>query len=221
MKRCVDCQADIAGTWSHCPLCATPTTGQPSPSGFPDVPLSFSRRRIFKILFLSSIVVILGSFAAQLVFDANEADIGILRSLWLGITAMWLVVLLAVRKRRNVAKNIVYLNLAVGLICVYWDYLTDWHGWSLDYAVPIVLAASIVALVITVRVMRMEVGEYIVYSGLTVLLGLTPIVFLVFGWVSQPLPSAICAAISIIALVTMQVYRGAEVRHELAKRLHL
>lgn len=134
---------------------------------------------------------------------------------------MWLVVLFAVRKRRNVAKNIVYLNLVVGLICVYWDYLTGWHGWALNYAVPIVLAASILALLITVRVMRMEVGDYIVYSGLTVLLGLTPILFLVFGWVSQPLPSAICAALSIVALVMLQVYRGAEVRHELAKRLHL
>jgi negative regulator of sigma E activity len=46
-------------------------------------------------------------------------------------------------------------------------------------------------------------------------------VFLVFGWVTQPLPSAICAAISLLALVVLQVYRGAEVRHELAKRLHL
>ena len=161
------------------------------------------------------------SFAAQLFFDTDQADIGILRSLWLGMTAMWLVVLLAVRKRRNVAKNIVYLNLAVGLICVYWDFLSGWHRWSLNYAVPIVLAASIIALLITVRVIRMEVGEYIVYSGLTVLLGLTPIVFLVFGWVTQPLPSAICAAISLLALVVLQVYRGAEVRHELAKRLHL
>lgn len=221
MKYCAACQADIAGTWKQCPLCATQTTGHATPSAFPTVPLTFSRRRILRILFLSSIIVILGSFAAQLLFDAEQADIGILRSLWLGITAMWLVVLLAVRKRRNVAKNIVYLNLVVGLICVYWDYLTGWHGWSLNYAVPIVLAASIIALLITVRVIRMEVGEYIVYSGLTVLLGLTSIVFLVFGWVTQPLPSAICAAISVLALVVLQVYRGAEVRHELAKRLHL
>ena len=221
MKYCSSCQIDVAGTWERCPLCATATTGDATPSAFPAVPLTFSRRRILRILFLSSIIVILGSFAAQLFFDTDQADIGILRSLWLGMTAMWLVVLLAVRKRRNVAKNIVYLNLAVGLICVYWDYLSGWHRWSLNYGVPIVLAASIIALLITVRVIRMEVGEYIVYSGLTVLLGLTPIVFLVFGWVTQPLPSAICAAISLLALVVLQVYRGAEVRHELAKRLHL
>lgn len=221
MKRCAECAVDIEGSWEHCPLCASPTTGESTRSTFPAIPLSFSRRRIFKILFFSSIAVILGSFAAQLLLDRNPAGFGALRSLWLGVSAMWLVALIAVRKRRNVAKNIVYLVLLVGLVCVYWDYLTGWQGWSLSYAVPIVSGSSIIALLITVRVMRMEVGEYIVYGGLTVLFGLTPIIFLVFGWVTHPLPSAICAAISVIALVVLQVYRGAEVRHELAKRLHL
>lgn len=221
MKRCPECAVNIEGTWRHCPLCATPTTGEPTRSTFPAVPLTFSRRRILKILFLSSIALILGSMAAQLLLDRSPDGFGFLRSLWLGVTAMWLVVLMAVRKRRNVAKNIVYLVLLIGLVCVYWDYLSGWHGWSLSYAVPIVCGSSILALLITVQVMRIEVGEYIVYSGLTVLLGLAPIGFLVFGWVTQPLPSAICSAISIVALVTLQVYRGAEVRHELAKRLHL
>lgn len=221
MKHCAECDVKIEGAWEQCPLCATPTTGQATRSAFPAIPLSFSRRRIFKILFLSSIALILGSFAAQLLLDRGSAGFGALRSLWLGVSAMWLVVIMAVRKRRNVAKNIVYLVTVAGLVCVYWDYLTGWHGWSLSYAVPIVFGSSIIALLITVRVIRMEVGEYIVYSGLTVLLGLTPIVFLVFGWVTHPLPSAICGAISVIALVVLQVYRGAEVRHELAKRLHL
>jgi hypothetical protein len=44
---------------------------------------------------------------------------------------------MAVRKRRNVAKGTVHLVVLVGLICVYWDYLTGCRGWSLTYAVPI------------------------------------------------------------------------------------
>ena len=130
------------------------------------------------MLFLSSITVILASFVAQLLFSRGLDGIGVLRSVWLGVITMWLVVLMAVRKRRNVAKGTVYLVVLVGLVCVYWDYLTGWRGWSLTYAVPILDASSIVALLITVRVMRIEVGEHILYSGLTVLLGLAPIGFL-------------------------------------------
>src|SRR4029078_8059788 len=146
---------------------------------------------------------------------------GVLRSVWLGVITMWLVVLMAVRKRRNVDKGTVYLVVLVGLVCVYWDYLTGWRGWSLTYAVPILDACSIVALLITVRLMRIEVGEHILYSGLTVLLGLAPIGFLALGWVTNPLPSGICGALSILALVPMQLARGGDVRHELSKRLHL
>lgn len=221
MRRCPECAVEIEGTWTQCPLCSTAVAGEPTDSPFPAVPLTFSRRRVFRILFFSSIAVILASFAAQLFLGRGPAGFGALRSVWLGVSAMWLVVLMAIRKRHNVAKNTVYIVLLVGLVCSYWDYLTGWHGWSLNYAIPIVCASSIVALLITVRVLRIEVGEHIVYSGLTVLLGLAPLGFLIFGWVTEPLPSAICGAISVAALVLLQVARGAEVRHELAKRLHL
>jgi len=176
---------------------------------------------VLRVLFLASIAVILASFVVQLLLSRGLEGIGALRSVWLGLITMWLVVLMAVRKRRNVAKGTVYLVVLVGLVCVYWDYLTGWRGWSLTYAVPIVSACSIVALLITVRVMRIEVGEHILYSGLTVLLGLAPIVFLALGWVNDPVPSATCGALSLVTLVLMQLARGPDVRHELAKRLHL
>ncbi len=221
MKRCTECSVEIAGTWEHCPLCGEPTKGHAAPSPFPAVPLNFSRRRVFRMLFFGSLILILGSFAVQLFLGRGPAEFGAGRSVWLGVVTMWLVAVMAVRKRRNVAKSIVYLVLLVGLLSLYWDYLTGWNGWSLNYAIPIVCGSSIIALLISVWTMRMEVGDYIIYSGITVLLGLAPIGFLVFGWVTPTLPSAICGAISVLALVVLQVYRGAEVRHELAKRLHV
>lgn len=221
MRRCTECAVDIEGTWTRCPLCTATVMGEAIPSPLPAVPLRFSRRRVLRVLFLTSIAVILASFAAQLLFSRGLTGIGVLRSVWLGVITMWLVVLMAERKRRNVAKGTVYLVVLVGLVCVYWDYLTGWRGWSLTYAVPIVSACSMVALLITVRVMRIEVGEHILYSGLTVLLGLGPIAFLALGWVTNPVPSGICGALSVVALVLMQLSRGPVVRHELAKRLHL
>jgi hypothetical protein len=221
VSRCTQCHVDIEGGWTRCPLCAAPVSGEASSSPLPTVPLRFSRRRLLRVLFLTSLAVILASFVVQLLLSRGQAGIGALRSVWLGLITMWLVVLMAVRKRRNVAKGTVYLVVLVGLICVYWDWLTGWRGWSLTYAVPIVDACSVVALLIAVRAMRTEVGEHILYSGLTVLLGLAPVVFLALGWVMNPLPSGICGALSLVALVLMQASGGAEVRHELAKRLHL
>lgn len=221
MRRCHECAVDIEGDWDRCPLCKAVVTGDAVASPLPTVPLRFSRRRVLRVLFATSIAVILGSFAAQLLFSRGPAGIGVLRFVWLGVITMWLVVLMAVRQRRNVAKGTVYLVVLVGLLCVYWDYLTGWHRWSVTFAVPIVCACSIVALLITVRVLRIEVGEHIVYSGLTVLLGLMPLGFLAFGWVTTSLPSGICGALSVFALVMIQLTGGGHLRHELTRRLHL
>lgn len=221
MRRCTACDVDLEGAWGHCPLCSAPVSGDPVPDPMPAVPLRFSRKRVLRALFLGSLGVIVASFAAQLLFLRDSDGIGVLRSVWLGVSSMWLVVMMAAAQRRNVAKGTVYLVVLIGLVCVYWDYLTGWHGWSLSYAVPIVCASSIAALVITVRLMRIEVGEHIVYSGVTVLLGLAPIGFLALGWVTPALPSALCGGLSLGALAYLQLARGRHVRHELAKRLHL
>lgn len=220
MRRCRACAVDVEGAWTGCPLCGAPLAGEATVGPFPDVRLRFSRRRVLRVLFGVSIAVIIASFAAQLPFDRGPDGIGVLRSVWLGAVTMWLVVVMAVRKRRNLAKGTVYLVVVVSLVCVYWDYLTGWRAWSLTYAVPIVCGCSAVALVITVRLLRIEVGEHIVYTSLMLLLGLAPIGFLAFGWVTNAVPSSICGALG-CTLVLLQLARGPDLRHELAKRLHL
>lgn len=218
MRTCRRCAVRVEGTWSQCPLCGQPIEGSAVPSSFPDVPLRFSRRRVLRALFLMSLAVIGASLLVQLLF---LRDLGGFRLVWFGVVSMWLVVLMAVRKRRNIAKSTVYLVIVIGLICGYWDYLEGWSGWSVTYAVPIVCGCSLLALLIIVRVTRIEVGEHIVYSGLAILLGLVPLIFLALGWVTTPLPAVISGALSLFALLAVGVLRGGDVRHELAKRLHL
>jgi uncharacterized membrane protein YoaK (UPF0700 family) len=77
-----------------------------------------------------------------------------------------------------------------------------------------------VAVLIAVRVMHTEVGEHVVYSWMTAVLGLVPVVFLALGWVRHPVVSIVCGALSVIALA-VQLASLRETRHELAKRLHL
>ncbi|MDN5558777.1 MAG: DUF6320 domain-containing protein [Ruaniaceae bacterium] len=221
MRRCNECCADVEGTWTHCPLCGSALAGEATRPAIPPIPLRFNRQRVFKALFVSSIVVILGSFVAMFLLRRTLDDVGIVRSVWLGVSAMWLVVVMAARKRRNLAKGTVYLVVLLSLVSVYWDYLTGWHAWSVTYAVPIICASAVVAIQILVRLMRIEVGDYIVYSGLTALLGLTPIVFWAAGWITHPLPSLICVVLSLGTLVPLQLARIAETRHELAKRLNM
>ena len=136
MRRCPDCAVGVEGEWTRCPLCAATLEGTAAPSPYPAVPRRFRRRRVLRVLTLTSLAVISLSFLAQLLFRPEEQGLGALRSVWLGVVATWLVVLVAVSKRRNLAKFIVYLVALAGGVCVYWDYLTGWDAWSLTFVVP-------------------------------------------------------------------------------------
>ena len=92
MRRCAECSVDVEGTWRTCPLCRARLEGDGCGEPFPVIPLEFSRRRVLRTLFLTSLAVIVLSFAAQLLFNRDSDGIGVLRSLWLGVAAMWLVV---------------------------------------------------------------------------------------------------------------------------------
>lgn len=219
MRWCEDCGVHVEGRWTRCPLCGHALVGEARPGPLPDVPLRFTWRRVLRVLFLTSLGVIALSFLAQLLFRPD--GMGALREIWLGIAATWLVVLMAISKRRNPAKSIVYLVVLVSGVCIYWDYLTGWSGWALDIALPVLCSASIIGLLITVRVVRIAVSDYVVYSGLTVLFGLAPLVFLALGWVEHRLPSLICGMLSLAVVAALLMLRGGAVRHELAKRLHL
>jgi hypothetical protein len=225
--HCRACDVDIVGTWPKCPLCRQslderePEAGSSDEAPLPKVPLSFSRRGLMRALVVSSFVVIAISLAAQLLLVRDDRSVGWLRSVWLGVTCMWLLVLTAVRKRRNVAKAAVYLTVLVSAACSYWDFLTGWHRWSLTYAVPIVCTGAGLAVLIIVRAMRVETGEHILYTAAVTLLGVLPILFVVFGWSSNPWTGIISACVSAVVLLLLPSTRGREIRKELAKRLHL
>lgn len=238
MKRCEACGVEIVGTWSVCPLCredlgredlrredlTQPTdherTGLPSP--LPRVPMSFNRRGLVRALLAGSVLVILLSFAAQLLLVREHQPVGWLRSVWLGVTCMWLLVITVIRKRRNVAKAAVYLTVMVAAVCAYWDFLTGWHRWSLTYAVPIVCTSAGLAVLIIVRALRIETGDHILYTAAVSMLGVVPVLGVILGWTTNPWAGIISACVSaVVVVLLLPSTRGRELRRELAKRLNL
>lgn len=220
MNHCPQCQIDIKGDWKHCPLCSTPLNigDKRVSSPYPDVPLKFNRQKGTKILSFVSLAIIFITFVVGLLWRGRIQS---LQGALFGIMTMWLVVLIIIRKRRNLTKSILYLLVCLSLICIYFDYLNGWTAWSTTYAVPIICGFSLLAMFLAVRFVKMKIGDYILYLLAASILGLIPALFLLFDWVRNPIPAWISFGLSLSFLVATLVFRGREIQHELQKRLFI
>lgn len=216
--RCRGCGVEIVGEWSACPLCQGTLDGAPVASPHPDVPLRYDVRRLLMWLAGVSLLLVVGSLVAVQFF---RGPISGFRLVWFALVSVWLVVLTVVRKRRNVAKMIVYTVTVGSLLTLYADHLRGWEGWSVDWVIPILCSSAIVAVFVAVRIARMEPADFIIYLWSTVVMGMLPAIPLALGWTGYDLPSWISIILAGVALLFVCTLHSGATGAELRKRLSI
>ena len=186
---------------------------------FPHIPL-LKHKHVFllKMLQLCSFAAVLAAVVINWILPQTGYWSLILIA---GVACMWVSVIVAVKKRSNILKNITYqMNIACGL-SVLWDYFTGWHGWSVDFIVPIAFASAMAAITIVNYVLKMQTGDYIIYSFVLGFYGIIPAILMRAGLVNMAIPSLICVAASLLSLATLLIFEGRNMAAELRRRLHL
>lgn len=221
MRHCSNCKVDILGDWDTCPLCRNPVRTQGidvQESPFPDIPLRFHKYLAVKILTSLSVITVVLSFITYQIWP--------IQTNWpllvlFGLISMWLIVGLIIQKKRNIAKSIVYQIALLSLLSVLWDCYIGWSGWSVNYAIPIICSSALAAMFVSVRIVKLVVGDYVLYLLIAALLALIPLLFILFGWISHPIPSFVSLCLSVVMLVAVLIFRGREIAAELQKRMHI
>lgn len=219
MRHCNKCGVDIDGGPSRCPLCQGPLTGEPSKGVFPFIPTIYHKFHMFFKVFL--FICILGavtSVAANLLMDDSPPW-----SLFvvLGMGCVWLSLTLAVRKRKNIPKGMLYQTCLISVICVLWDALTGWNHWSLDFVVPILCLSGIITMAILSKILDWEIENTIIYLWIDALFGIVPLIFYFTDLLVIKIPSIICVAGSIISLAAIIIFKGDSIWAELKRKLSL
>lgn len=194
-------------------------TGEGEPEPFPAVKSVYRQfERLFKWLMFATVSAAIVCVAVNLMLpDTGAWSLFAL----LGLGCFWLIMYFSIKRKSGIARFIATQSSIVAIICVVWDIVIGWQGWSLDYALPIAFTAAMLAITVVSRVLRSDTGDYISSLALIGLGGLIPLIFYFTGMLNMAIPSIICVACSLILFVGLLVFKGSEMKYELAKRFHV
>lgn len=168
-----------------------------------------------------SFICILVAMMAMMVNFCISRDIS-----WSGVAAAgclctWILAAVGYKKRRNLLKNSMWQLLIVTALGLIWDYYTGWHGWSVDFVLPISNIAVFAFIAVLAKFYRLEEVEYLFYLVQASVFGLIPWILLVVGVVHIPYPSVICGGIGCLSLIWLFLFRGEALLQEIHKKFRL
>lgn len=217
MLYCKQCGVRVTGSPERCPLCQGPLTGEPEEDMYPRT-AGDSYGNALRWAALATIAA--GTVCGAVNWSVPESGPWCL-FVFAGLATTWLLLWAALRKRSSPAKAVLWqLGMACAL-SLLWDWCTGRHGWSVDFFLPIFIPCMQLAMVVTVRVFRLREAEYLFYLVLCVAAGVLPLLSLACGLPRVVYPSVVCGGISVVGLAALVLFKGSELREEIARRIHL
>lgn len=133
----------------------------------------------------------------------------------------WLLSAMAFYKRHNLLKSAMWQLVILTNVCVLWDVMTGWKGWSVTFIYPIMSVFTLLVMLGITKIYKREAAEYMIYVLMAAMYGLLlPILFIITGLVHLVVPSMVSVAVSMILLAALAIFRGKEMQDELEKKFH-
>lgn len=171
--------------------------------------------RIFTFLCIAAAVIALGSDYCV------DGHFGLSLKICGGAFSMWLALAVAFFKRYNLLKNAMWQLLILSVGCMIWDLSMGWHGWSVDFVLPVLSVVILVTMMGISVAKRYTPREYMIYLVMASVYGLLiPLILLFFHVVRYAVPTVICMAFCFLLLVGLVLFRAKDLKEEMAKKFH-
>ncbi len=223
MQKCSSCGVNVTGERRACPLCGRKLDGDAAEESydiFPQIPVKFTYDFIFKVSTFIGIIAIIVINVINYVFIPHLA---IYVPLSLGVVCAWIIINVGVVKRKNIPKNIMYEAVLSILLCIIWDKLTGWRGWSVDFVLPVTSASLAVFYFIMGIADRRRLTAYAAYFMISMIgIVITGIMMFLemFEGVAQYI-AAVSLVVGLSLLIAQIVFRGKLFASELHRWLHM
>lgn len=219
MLYCEKCGVSLSGSMRRCPLCQGPLAGQPEEDVYPALPEEERPHWLLvRLAGLLTVAALAICTAVNCCFPEGGWWVLFVAA---GLASAWLVVGVALWKRRNPMKAIVWLLAVVLALVLVWDWRTGFKGWSVNFALPCFIPCMQLTVIIAARALRLRPAEYLLSLGICVAAGFLSLIPLLCGTLWTVYPSVVCVGLSTIVLSFLILFRGRALKEELVRRSHL
>lgn len=221
MLYCPYCRVSVAGDKTACPLCGGRLTGQAEPDTevFPLIARPrFTDSFVLRLLAFLAVIV---SAVCVLVNMAVGTRVWWSLFVVLGAACVWLASWIGIRYRRDVTQNIGWQVALIAALSFLWDRGTGWRGWSLDFVLPCVCIAGLLTMLLIAVLLKLPLSTFAGPYLSVCAIGLLPLVLILCGAVNVPLPSLICAGLSIVQLAVLVMFHWQTFKNEFQRRFHM
>ena len=224
MQHCPVCGVRTDGERKRCPLCGRVLSDAPeteeSAGVFPVIPARRTYDLIFRISTFAAIVILVVAAVIHMLYIPHMP---IFTLIVLGTVGAWIIVNVGARKRKNIAKGILWESVIALLLCLPWDWMTGWYGWSWGYVLPVLSAGLAVFYFVMGIVDSRRLGTYAGYFLIT-LCGTAAVAVLYFTGKMTGLHAhfaMLSMTVSVLLLLAQVVFRGRHFLSELQRWAHL
>ncbi len=139
-----------------------------------------------------------------------------------GIASMWLASTIGFFKRYNLLKNTMWQLVLVTVGCIIWDILTGWHGWSVDFVLPMLSIGILCSMLVISYIQKYPLRECMIYLVMAAGYGfLLPLILVLAGTVTLKLPSLLGAGFCLLFVAGLVLFKGKELKEEMGKNFHI
>lgn len=137
------------------------------------------------------------------------------------IVYIWITVLYALKKNKNIAAHILMQVVAISLLFLAIDYTLGFEKWSLEIAMPIVIITANMIMTILTCISYRRYIRYVVYQLILIIISMTPMVLITEHYIADNLLSRIAVWVSVVNFILCVALCSKDIKAELKRKFHM
>lgn len=220
MSRCRQCNIEILDETERCPLCNSVLEQTVEVENmYPNV-----RTMARKLMLISRIYLFCAIFVeALLVYINAVTESEIWWSAIAGLTFLYGYMLLryAILGKSGYKSKIIVLAVIAVLMTVAIDFVVGYRGWSVNYVLPSGILFIDAGILFLMCYNRRNWQSYMMWQIFMILCSLIPLIFLMVGIITEPMPGLTAFAASVFLFLGTLIIGDRKARTELKRRFHI